>query len=120
MNSDKSEKFNLLKETLKNDFSNENLHNVIIDYCLENDIEIDLINFYKENMANYPEICKQMLEKLSDRSVQRLYNTKIKTKSQQESKKTLIKLILILLAAITAMFFIWKGLLSSFKTQLLQ
>ncbi len=117
---EKREKFNLLADSLKNDFKNESLHNVLIDYCIENDLEMELIEFYKRHTEEYPGICNRMLENLSDRSVERLYNSKIKTKTVEEGKKTAIKLILILVATIIAMFFIWKGLLSSFKGQFLQ
>lgn len=120
VNQEKLEKFNLLTTTLNNDFSNENLHSVLIDYCIENDIEFELIKFYKSKSEQYPEICNKMLETLSDRSITYLYNNKIKTKTDKEGKKTAIKLILILIFTIIALFFIWKGLLSSFKGSLLQ
>lgn len=119
MNSEKDEKFLLLVDSLKGDFKNENLHNVIIDYSIENDREMELINLYKEYMNQYPEVCKEMLERLSDRSVQRLYVNKIKKKSDEEGRRTAIKLVLILIATIIAMFFIWKGILTSFKGQFL-
>jgi hypothetical protein len=117
---DKREKYNLLISTLKSDFKNESLHNVIIDFCIDNDMEMDLVNFYKSKSDEYPELCKEMLDRLSDRSISRLYNTKIKKKSEEDSRRLAIKLILILIGTIIAMYFIWKGLLSSFKNQFLQ
>ncbi|MCX7959576.1 MAG: hypothetical protein N3B13_11075 [Deltaproteobacteria bacterium] len=120
MNKDTSDNFIQLLEKLRSDFTNENLHNVVIDYCIENEEEVQLIEFYKANMGQYPQICQKMLERLSDLSVQRLYNNKIKKKTDEEGKKTAIKLIVILIATIIAMFFIWKGLLSSFRGQFLQ
>jgi hypothetical protein len=117
MNSVTKEKFDLLVSSLKSDFSNENLHNVLIDYCIENSLEMELINYYKEKKAEFPEICDRMLERLAERSVKRLYETKIKKRTDEDKKNTTIKLILILLATIIAMFFIWRGLLSAFKSQ---
>ncbi|MGB9600003.1 MAG: hypothetical protein ACP5QK_02570 [Myxococcota bacterium] len=120
MSTENKEKFDLLLSSIKNDFTNENLHNVIIDFCIDNNLEMELINFYKTNTEKFPDICNKMLERLADRSIARLYNTKIKKKTDDESKKTAIKLILILIATIIAMFFIWRALLSSFNRQFLQ
>lgn len=120
MNTDIKQKFETLISSVEKDFTNKNLHNIVIDFCIDNNIELELINFYKSNKDKFPELCDEMLEILADRSVAKLYNSKIKKKTDEDSKRTAIKLILVLIATIIAMFFIWKGLLSSFKGQFLQ
>lgn len=117
MNPEIKERFELLLSPLKNDFSNKNLHNLIIDFSIENDTEMDLINFYKSNMEKYPDICNEMLETLANRSVARLYKNKIQKQSIEEGKRTAIKITIILIATIVALVFIWRGLLSAFKVQ---
>jgi len=117
MDNTAKEKFDLLISSLKQDFSNENLHNVLIDYCIDNNLEMELIEYYKAKKAESPEICDKMLEKLADKSVNRLYQTKIKKRTDEDKKNTALKLVFILLATIIAMFFIWRGLLSAFKSQ---
>ncbi len=111
------ERFELLLSPLKNDFTNKNLHNLAIDFAIENDIEMDLIDFYKRNREKYPDICNEMLETLSNKSIERLYKNKIHKKTIEDSRKTVIKIVLILIATIIALIFIWRGLLSAFKMQ---